>query len=217
MRWIDRLERHIGRWSIPEFPLFIVVANGAIYLLSQVQPAFLSQLLLDPDAVRAGQWWRIVTFLFVPPFAGSLILLVFWLYLLYTYAHALEQEWGEFQFCFFYLIGAAATAIAALFIARDTISNVPLNTTLFLAFATLFPNVELLLFFVLPVKVKYIAWVLWGMSGVSLVMGSFVTRVAIAASLLNYLLFFGPELLEALKLRVQVARNRRRFRSPPTS
>lgn len=212
MRWIDRLARRIGHWSIPEFPLFIVVANGAIYLLSQVQPFFLDRLLLYPEAVRAGEWWRVVTFLFVPPLAGGPILLVFWLYFLYTCAQALEREWGEFQFCLFYLIGAAATAITALTVVHHSLSNVPLNATLILAFATLFPDFELLLFFILPVKIKYIAWVMWLGIGWSLLMGGFVTRAAVAASLFNYFLFFGPDLWQALKLKIEVARNRRRFR-----
>ena len=188
MRWLDRLERHFGSWSIPQFPLFIAAANGVIYLLAQVQPHFIQRLILDPAAVGAGEWWRVVTFLFVPPAWGP-IAMVFWLYLLYTYAQTLEQEWGEFKFCFFYLIGAVATVLASLFIVQEPLSSVALNTTLFLAFATLFPDFELLLFFILPVKVKYLGWVAWAVIAWSFVTGGFVTRVGIAASLFNYFLF----------------------------
>jgi membrane associated rhomboid family serine protease len=213
MRWMDKLERNFGDWSIPQFPLFIAAANGLIYLLDLLHPGFAYRLLLDPAAVHAGEWWRIVTFLFVPP-RWSPIGMAIWLYLLYQYSTALENEWGEFRFCFFYLVGALATMLGALFIAHDTISNVPLNTTLFLAFAALFPDFELLLFFFLPVKVKYMAWGVWLMMGWHFLWGGFVTRVAIGTSLLNYAIFFGPELWEQAALKWQVYKNRRRMRGP---
>ncbi len=211
MTWLDRLERRFGAWAISRFALFIVMANGLIYLLAMARPEFIDRLLLDPDAIRHGEIWRAITFLFVPPQLGP-FWMMFWLLLLYQFALALEQEWGDFRFGLFYGIGALATIVAALWIVGASLSNVPLNTTLFLAFATLFPDFELLLFFILPVKVKYLAWLTWlGMMG-SLVMGSEVTRVAIGASLVNYALFFGPQIWETIKLKWNVFQNRRRFR-----
>jgi membrane associated rhomboid family serine protease len=173
----------------------------------------LSAVLLDPAAIHAGEWWRVVTFLFVVPPQWSPLAVFFWLYLLYQYAQALENEWGEFRFCLFYLLGAASTATAALFIVGQTLSNIPLNTTLFFAFASLFPEFELLLFFVIPVRVKYLAWLIWIGLAWSFVTGGFVSRVGIAASLFNYVLFFGPTLWEKIRLKVEVYKNRRRFRS----
>jgi len=213
MTLLDRLERRFGAWAIPQFSLFIVMANGLIYLLAQVRSDFLIRLLLDPEAIRHGEVWRILTFLFIPPMMGPLWM-VFWLMLLYQFAQALEQEWGEFRFCVFYAIGALATIVAALWIVGETLSNIPLNTTLFLAFAMLFPNYELLLFFILPVKVKYLAALTWLALLWAFVTGGPVTRVAIAASLVNYVLFFGSQIWETIKLKIEVYRARRRFRSP---
>ncbi len=211
MSFLNRLERRFGEWVIPQFPLFIVAATGVIYLLSQAQGDFVTHLTLNPDAVRQGEFWRLVTFLFVPPPMGPLWL-AFWLYLLYQYAQALEHAWGAFRFFVFFGIGVAATIVAALAVGR-TLSNMPLYTTLFLAFAALFPNFELLLFFILPVKVKYLAWMIWAGLAWSLWAGNLVTRVAIAASLLNYSLFFGAHHWDTLRLKVQVYRNRKRFKS----
>jgi len=211
MRWLDALERRFGQWSIPQFPLFIVGANLLIYLLNWTDPRFIGQLTLDPAAVHAGQWWRVITFLFVPPLIHPILLLM-WLYLVYTFAQALENEWGEFRFCFFYLIGAAATVVAALFIVHQSLSNVPLNTTLFLAFAALYPEFEILLLLFIPVKVKYLVWVIWAVLVYSFVRGDFVARIAIASSLFNYFLFFGPSLWQSATLKVEVWKNRRRFR-----
>ena len=79
-------------------------------------------------------------FSFCPPLRINPLFLVLWLYLLYQYARVLENEWGEFRFCLFYLIGALATVLTSLFVVHAPLSNVPLNTTLFLAFATLYPE-----------------------------------------------------------------------------
>jgi membrane associated rhomboid family serine protease len=210
MNFLDKLERRFGQWAIPQFALFIVAANALIYVLGQIRPEFIFQLTLDPDAIRQGEYWRVVTFLFVPPRLG-LIWMMLWLFVFYQFAQALEQEWGEFRFCVFYGVGALATIIAALWMGT-MLSYLPLNTTLFLAFATLFPNIELLLFFIIPVKVKYLAILTWLGIAWSLVTGTTITRVAILASLVNYMLFFGPGLVESLKLKIEVYRNRKRFR-----
>src|ERR1017187_8080076 len=94
MKWLDSLERRFHWLTIPQFPLFIATATGLIYLMSQIEPGFVQRLALDPVAVRAGEWWRIFTFLFVPP-AISPFFIVFWLLLLYQYSQALENAWGE--------------------------------------------------------------------------------------------------------------------------
>jgi hypothetical protein len=210
MRWLDSLERRFGSWTIPHFPLFLVSANGLIYLMGQAEPAFVSRLILDPAAIRAGEFWRTVTFLFVPPMMNP-IFLVFWLLLLYQYASALEHAWGEFRFLMFYAVGALATVLTALLVLHEPLGNVPLNTTLFLAFATLFPDFQLLFFFIIPMRVKYLAWGIWILLGGSFLSGSFGTRVAIAASLLNYALFFGQDIWQGFHLRWEVYRNRRRL------
>ena len=125
--------------------------------------------------------------------------MVFWLLVLYQFAQALEHEWGEFRFCVFYGIGAVATLAASLWVAGEALSNVPLNTTLFLAFATLFPDFELLLFFILPVKVKWLAGLTWLWLVWAFWFGSSTARAGIGASLVNYALFFGPQIRSGIK------------------
>src|SRR5688572_2201286 len=111
-RLLDWMERKFGSWTIPQFPLFIVVANGLIFLLAQAKPTFPERLMLNPEAIAMGEWWRLVTFLFIPPRWGWWTVL--WLLFVYQIAQALEQEWGEFRFLVFYLIGGLATIAAAL-------------------------------------------------------------------------------------------------------
>ncbi len=210
MSFLDRLERRFGQWAIPQFALFIVMANGLIYLLALSRPAFIGELLLDPAKVHQGQYWRLITFLFVPPMLSPLWM-VFWLLLMYQFALALEQEWGEFKFNLFYAIGWVATAGSAMAM-QAPVLNVSLNVSLFLAFATLFPDYQMLLFFVLPVRVKYLAWLAWVWVAWALIVGSMITRVALAASLFNYAVFFGGDIVNKVRLRIEVMRNRRRFK-----
>jgi membrane associated rhomboid family serine protease len=212
VKWLDWMERRFHFLAIPQFPLFIVAANGVIYLMAQVQPNFVERLLLYPDNVRIGEWWRLITFLFVPPLRMNPIFLIFWLLLLYQFSQALENAWGEFRFFIFYLVGAVATALAAFLVLHEPLGNMSLNTTLFLAFATLYPDFELLLFFILPIKVKYLAWFTWFTIIFSFVLGSLSLRVEIAASLANYALFFGEAIWQAARLRWEVYQNRRRMR-----
>jgi membrane associated rhomboid family serine protease len=172
----------LTRLELPKNRTLIALANLSIYLLNWAEPQFIAQLRLTPDRVFAGEWWRVITFLFVPPLWSPLAAML-WFFLLYQTAQALEQVWGEFRFCFYYGVGAIVTALAALFIAEQTILNTPLNTSLLLAFAALFPEMEVLLFLIIPIKVKYLGWFMWISTIYAFIVGGFVTRVAIGASL----------------------------------
>lgn len=208
--WSRRLERRFGSWAFPQLAVFIVFMNAAIWILSMLKPEFPFLLSLDPAMIRAGQVWRLFTFLFIPP-AMSPLWMVFWLLLLYQFAQALEHEWGDFQFNLFYGLGALAT-IAVSFWRGLGLSNIILNTSLFLAFATLYPDFELYVFFILPVKVKWIAALTAAFIGWTALVGAADDRWAAAAGLANYAVFFGPGWWGKARQRIEVWRNRRRFR-----
>src|ERR1700733_1753510 len=126
--WSRRLERRFGNWAFPQLASFIVAMNAVIWVLTLVKPQFPLILTLDPVLILQGQVWRIFTFLFIPPDL-SLLWMFFWLYLLFMYAQALEEEWGDFQFNLFYGIGALAV-IAASFFLGVGLSNAYLNASL---------------------------------------------------------------------------------------
>ena len=102
MKLLDRLERRFGRLAIPHLALLIVLGQGLVLLLSWTdvgQPGgggVISEWQLQGSEVVAGQWWRLVTFVFVPP--GSGILVLFALYLFLIMGVALESQWGAFRF-----------------------------------------------------------------------------------------------------------------------
>lgn len=208
--WISRLERNYEDWHIPQLAVFIVGMNAAIYVLSMVRPEFQAMLSLEPSLVLKGQVWRAVTFLFIPP-SISPLWMFFWLYLLYTYAQALESEWGDFRFNLFYGVGAAATISASLFLGVG-LSNVTLNTSIFLAFAALYPDFELLLFFILPVKIKWLAWIAWAWIILAFLAGGWYGRISLIAGLVNYILFFGRTHWEDVQFWLKVRKNRARYK-----
>lgn len=195
--WLDRLERSLGSWAPPDPSLLLVGMNAAVWALSMLKPEFPARLALEPELVLSGEVWRLVTFLFIPP-ALSPLWMVFWLLMFYSFASALEGEWGEFKFSVYYAVGAAATVAASAALGTG-LSSLPLNTSLFLAFARLFPEVELYVFFVLPVKVRWLSWAAWAVFGANFLLGSWVTRVALLAGVANWALFFGREAFSDLR------------------
>lgn len=208
------MSRFPFRWGayrgIEGLPLGIVASNALVYLFEAFNPGLTASLQLYFPALRAGEYWRLLTFLFVPPPSGPFFLLL-WLYMVYLFASSLERAWGSFRFTLFYLLTAACTAAVGFYPALEPVTNTYLNTALFLAFAALYPEMEVLLFFVLPVRVKYIGAVTWGWMAWDFFRGGAVTRWSVAAAVFSYLCFLGPDLWERLRLRWQVFRNRRRW------
>src|SRR4029077_2272748 len=113
-----------------------------------------------PEAVGWGEWWRLVSFLFTPP-SGNPLLAIFALYFLWFMGGALEAQWGAFRYNVYVLIGYAMTVAAAFAFPYGAATNGYITGSIFLAFAYLFPDFQILLFFILPVKVKWLALITW--------------------------------------------------------
>lgn len=198
-RLLARLELVLGRFAIERLAVVIVGATAVVWVLGLMKPAMLPLLTLDP-ALAPRQPWRFVTYLFMPE-TDSPIWLFFALYFTWLLGSALEAEWGAFKFNVYYLLGAVGTTVAA-FVTREPHGNFWLNSSLFFAFATLFPNYQLYVLFVIPVRVKWLALLAFAGVGLRFFQGDLGAKAAIAVALGNYFLFFGGHL-------VQLARGRR--------
>ena len=206
-RLLARLERRIGRYAIPNFIIYIVGGMALFWVLSMTRPEVLGRLMLDMDAVRAGQLWRLVTFLFIP--IGSSYWVLMNLYFVWWVGSSLDQHWGAFKFNAYYLLGALGTILAAILAGPQ--SNTWLDLSLFLAFATTFPDVQILLFFILPIRVKWLGIVAALPIAYYLAIGDWSVRASIFAALGNYLLFFGGHWLDVLRHRRVVVRQKTRL------
>ena len=216
MSLLDSLERRFGRFALPGLIRIVVALTALVYLLTFLNPNFLSVLTLEPARILHGEVWRLVTYIFIPGSVGqpgSLVqplwlLLVLW-FLLFI-GDRLEQAWGAFRLNLYFLIGMIGTTIAAFFFGAQ-FSNAMLASSLFFAFANFYPDEVIYIFFVLPAKVKWLAWISAALLLLRFVAGSTSYRMALVAAFANYLIFFGPELVRAARNRKQTATRRRRF------
>ncbi len=210
LKWLNKLERKYGRYAISGLMKYIVAANLAVFLLEVINPGLEANLMLIPQAVMAGQVWRLVTFILIPP-ATSAFWILFTLYFYYIIGMGLEQAWGSFKFNIYYLVGMIATIIVSL-IGGSPATGVFINLTLFLAFASIYPNHEVLLFFILPVKVKYLGILNAVLLAQQFIMGGIGIKLMILASLANYFIFFGKDFIELFKTKKKVKKNKEKFK-----
>lgn len=213
LKLIDKLEKKLGHTGIRGLMTYIIGLNGIVFILSYLDTTgmFLNKLALLPQMVMRGEVWRLITFVFIPP-TFSLLWLIFALYFYYMIGSSLENEWGTFKFNVYYFTGVAAT-IAGAFLTGSPATSVYLNLSLFLAFASIFPNYQIMLFFILPVKIKYLAWLDAAFLGYTLLVGSLPARVMVIASILNFLLFFGRDLYMWAKSRGRAQYKKSVYRS----
>lgn len=206
MSLLDKLERWFGRLAIPNLGLWIVAGQFFVLISSLLNRLDLRYFVLVPDLVRHGEWWRLVTFIFYPPppdFFGGYLLVAFVWYLFYLMTGALESYWGEFRFNVYLLAGYVLTVGAAFLTPHSPTSNLFIGGSVFLAFAWLNPEFEILLFFILPVKIKWLALLTWLGNAFLFVVGNWTIRLLVLASVGNFLLFFASDI-------VRTARHRRR-------
>ena len=198
--WLDRLERRFGRYAVPNLTLALIAGQALVYFAMRLEGRadIIANLQLVPSLVKTGQIWRLVTFAFEPPMMGPLFAFIFW-YLFYMMGTALEQQWGLFRYNLFLLIGFVATAAVSFLTPNLPASNGFLQGSVFLAFAFLFPDFVLHLFFVLPIKIKWLALLAWLFYLQTAVMGTWHVRLQVIASVANFLVFFGRELVDRLR------------------
>lgn len=180
--------------------LYIVVLYAFGFLIQMMNPRIYDEfLMLDVEKVLHGQIWRLVTFIILPPDYGSVLFLGIALYMYYAIGTALENAWGAFRFNLYYFSGILFNILAIIIIYLITGESYPigityLNDSLFLAFAALFPNVQFLLFFIIPIKVKYLGIIYGAVTLYSIyknfIYGNYFISIAIVVSMLNFLIFF---------------------------
>lgn len=199
MKWLDKLDRKFGKFAIKNLMLYIIIANAIFYfvIVFMNRIDIVQFLYLDPQKVLQGEVWRIFTFILLPPMVRPFFL-VFALYFYYLAGNGLEHQWGSFKFNFYYFSGMLGIIIAS-FITGGISNATFLNLSLFLAFARLYPDYEILLFFILPIPVKYMAMLNWLYMGYNFIVAGNQYRIIIGFCLLNYFIFFGKDTITNTK------------------
>jgi membrane associated rhomboid family serine protease len=208
MSFRKNLESRLRRWAVPNPTAIIIAGQVVLFLLQMAREAGqiggdpFAMIYLDPGRVLQGEVWRLVTFAFVPP-QTALIWAIFGWLIFYFFGTTLENSWGTYRYNVFLFIGLIAN-IAAAFVAWGMgalaiADNGFLYGTVFLAFARLYPDFVINLFLILPIRIKWLALVAWIGYGYAFVVGGWMGRMLIIASLTNYLVFFGREHFRDLK------------------
>ena len=212
--WFDRFCRKHPRLAIPNLMMYIVIGTAIVYVLDQFGPFPISNYLaFSPYYIIRGQVWRLITFIFIP-LDDNPLLFILSLYMYWWIGSAVEREWGSTKFTVFYGTGVLMNILAGLILALflggfttplPTLAGAEyLNMSLFFSMATLFPDLTILLFFVIPLKSKWLAWFdaalfLFGIGkglAYTVMYGPFMLVMVIPplVAMLNYLLFFWSDI-----------------------
>src|SRR5437588_1719644 len=209
MSLLDKLELRFGFLAIRGLPRILVGFAALVFGLTWLLPGFTSMLMLDPVRIRHGEVWRLVTYMFIARSQGPLWVL-FALWFLWWIGEGLDRAWGSFRLTLYVLVGMIGTTAAAFFFGSN-FSNSMLLMSLFLAFAHFYPEEIIYILFIIPVRIKWLAWI----AGAFLLLGFFVNsnsyRASLVAALANYLIFFGPEFFHKARHRQEVSGRRKRF------
>ncbi|NLW69583.1 MAG: rhomboid family intramembrane serine protease [Eubacteriaceae bacterium] len=199
MKFIERLHYKHPNWGIENLMLHVSLITGIVYIMAYgFRTNIETFLYLDRAMIFQGQIWRLITFIFIPP-TPSVIWIAFTLYFYYWIGTSLERTWGTFKFNAFYILSMLGTILAAL-VFGGAYEGFYVNLSMFLAFAYLYPQVEVMIFFFIPIKIKYLAYVDAGILLLNFILGSFTVKLSIIASLTGFLVFFGNGLYLSLKM-----------------
>lgn len=212
MNFLDKLERKFGKYAISNLSLYLILCYGCGYILELINASFLDYLTLNPYMILHGQIWRIVTWILVPPDSLGLFTIIM-LYFYYSLGTSLERTWGTFYYNVYILGGMICTLIGSfILMGLSTVlfgdyiavmgnklfyqqvaynfSTYYINMSIFLAFAATFPEVQVLLMFIIPIKVKWLGIAYAVMLLIEFLQGGMIRKIVILASLLNFIVFF---------------------------
>ena len=178
--------------------LVIAIASLSVFVIGRIDPSGLlyQMLRFDRNLILQGQVWRLITYIFLPRGGGIFFMLIS-VYFYYTIGRLLENQRGRCWLNLFYFTGVLITDIAALLIGVNATAD-SLHLSLILAFATIFPENRVLLFYIIPIKMKYLAWVYFGVTIFELITIPFPANLFSVFALVNYFLFFGADVLGVL-------------------
>ena len=202
MNFLDKLQRKFGKYAISNLMQYMLAVYAVGVVLGMINPnIYYAYLSLDISMVLKGQVWRLVTFIFQPMYLDFFLLISIYLY--YMIGNSLERAWGAFRFNLYFFSGILFQILAAIILYAITGMNTSLffansldyiNQTLFFAFAAVYPNMQMMLFFVIPIKIKYLAWIYGIIFAYDVVRyainGVWVLVIVMLLAVANFIIFF---------------------------
>ena len=203
MNFLNKMERKWGKYAIRNLSGVIIATYVIGYILELFLPSVLQWLTLEPYYILHGQVWRLITWLLIPPSRLDLFTIIM-LFFYYSIGNTLEQTWGRFRYNVYILTGILSTVAGAFIlyvilyftmgtnVLFDTalFSTYYINMSIFLAFAAAYPDMQVLVYFIIPIKMKWMGALYGVFILYSFIQSNWVGKVAIIASLLNFIIFF---------------------------
>ena len=197
MKFLNKMERKFGKYAIHNLMNYVIGLYVVGFIITLINPSLFYYLTLDIDKVLQGQVWRLVTFLIQMPSLNAMGMFAFLIqmYLYYMIGNSLERSWGAFRFNLYFFSGILfnilATVVIYAVIGRSYMLGLDyINQAMFFAFAALYPNVELLLMYILPIKVKYLGLFYAIVYAYQIYVGTWYQGIAMVLAILNFLIFF---------------------------
>lgn len=215
--FLNKLERKFGKYAIPNISLYLIICYGIGYVISLANANILNFLTLNPQLILRGQVWRIFTWVLIPPDMSNLFFVLLMLYFYYSIGTSLERVWGTFRYNLYLFSGMLFTILGSflLYALCETglmgnqitamlqtadyafyqvvgaqFSTFYINMSIFLAYAATFPEMQVYLMMIFPIKVKWLGIIDAILLGVQFLTGGFIAKIVIGACLLNFIVFF---------------------------
>lgn len=212
MDFMTKLERKFGKFAIPNLTLILIGGFVLGYLIEIISPEALSIIALDPIKVMQGQVYRLLTWVIIPPYGASIFVIITLMFYFYV-GRTLENTWGDFRYTVYILAGILFTDLGIMltylvmfftgqqeFINRYSeyglygASTYYLCMSMFLAYAFMFPDMQVLMYFIIPIKVKWLGYLDIAYLIVEVLrfglMKYYTGMITVIMSVLNFILFY---------------------------
>ena len=197
MKFIRDLERKYGRYAVQNLPAIMIALYVAGYMFYLISPRILAYLTLEPYYILHGQVWRLLSWVVIPPSSLGIFTIIM-LFFYYSIGKTLERTWGAFRFNLYIFGGILFTILGAFLLYAITgaagfgvmFSTYYINMSIFLSFALSYPDMQVLLYFVIPIKMKWMGLLYGVFILIEFVQGNWAQRIVILSSLLNFIIYF---------------------------
>jgi len=208
---MSKFEKKFGKYAIPNLTAILIACYIAGYIIQLISPGLVQYLTLEPYRILHGQIWRVITWLLIPPSSLDFFTIIM-LFFYYSIGTTLEKTWGTYRYNVYIFSGVLLTVLASflcygyfsmvfsdagaemlsqiLLLRSVAFSTYYINLSIFLAFAMTYPDMQVLLMFVIPVKMKWMAILDLVLLVYSLIAGDIATKFAVAAALVNVGVFY---------------------------
>lgn len=207
MNFMNKLERKFSRYAVSNLTMYLIFGYVAGYVMSRLAPGMLNYLTLDPYQILHGQVWRLVTWVLIPPSMQSILFYAIMMLFYYQLGMNLERSWGVFRYnvyifggILYTIIGAVVTWLVMTAVYKNAaltgaivgmqVSTYYICMSIFLAFAVCYPNMQVMLYFIIPIKMKWLAYVYAALMLYDFIQSLWPGRIVMAMSLLNFIIFF---------------------------